>query len=118
MEGLIPLVYNKMKRNKIRRTYHCLSTSPTTAYGGDYNISDFYADPPQLPPPFPPTNKPTTFYTADDTPRHRRRNSMPDDFMTASKATDSSSPTPPIPGKQFVRFRSQRMFSCACVNVA
>uniref|UniRef100_A0A7N0TFJ5 Uncharacterized protein n=1 Tax=Kalanchoe fedtschenkoi TaxID=63787 RepID=A0A7N0TFJ5_KALFE len=81
MEGLIPLFYNKMKRNKIRRTYQCLSHSATTC---DYHIHE------RLPPP-------STLYA--DEARHRRRNSMPD----GDKAATGS--------KQFARFRSQRMMS-------
>ncbi|XP_021752304.1 uncharacterized protein LOC110717827 [Chenopodium quinoa] len=38
MEGLIPMVYKVIKRNKVRRQYRCLSVGAAQTY----NIADFY----------------------------------------------------------------------------
>ncbi|CAN6563857.1 hypothetical protein ACFX13_026454 [Malus domestica] len=52
MEGLIPMVYKAMKRNRTRRQYSCLSSSsslaaatpPVSGQTSNYNIADFYID--------------------------------------------------------------------------
>ncbi|KAG6664904.1 hypothetical protein CIPAW_02G125200 [Carya illinoinensis] len=38
MEGLIPMVYKAIKRNRVRRKYRCLSSGDAQSY----NIADFY----------------------------------------------------------------------------
>ncbi|XP_057527410.1 uncharacterized protein LOC130806378 isoform X1 [Amaranthus tricolor] len=40
MEGLIPMVFRAIKRNKIRSQYRCLSVGATQTY----NLADFYDD--------------------------------------------------------------------------
>ncbi|KAL9682882.1 hypothetical protein QQ045_014692 [Rhodiola kirilowii] len=109
MEGLIPLVLKKMKRNKIRRTYECLSDSAHNKISYNYNIDDFYANPPST----------TTTKVVLSGGRHRRHNSMPEDLVHYTKRVEESMSSPsPTGRKEFVRFRSRRMLSWACINVA
>ncbi|CAI9762923.1 unnamed protein product [Fraxinus pennsylvanica] len=109
MEGLIPLVFKSIKKNRIRRQYKCLSSGATERT--KYNIADFY------------TND-YTYYSKEyeygglsdpekisDFPaegggrhHHRRNHSVHVDLSAASE--DS------VKSKQLVRFRSLRMFSC------
>lgn len=45
MEGLIPMVFKAIKKNRTRRQYRCLSSSSSAAAAQiSYNISDFYVD--------------------------------------------------------------------------
>ncbi|XP_057470899.1 uncharacterized protein LOC130759728 [Actinidia eriantha] len=44
MEGLIPMVYKTLKRNKARWEYQCLSSSSGTADRCYSSISEFYAE--------------------------------------------------------------------------
>ncbi|KAF3451096.1 hypothetical protein FNV43_RR07185 [Rhamnella rubrinervis] len=45
MEGLIPMVFKAIKKNRTRRQYRCLSSSSSAAAAQiGYNISDFYVD--------------------------------------------------------------------------
>ncbi|KAJ7957143.1 RNA-binding protein [Quillaja saponaria] len=41
MEGLIPMVYRAIKKNKTRRKYRCLSTGAAQSYS---NIDDFHSE--------------------------------------------------------------------------
>ncbi|KAL9684668.1 hypothetical protein QQ045_022109 [Rhodiola kirilowii] len=107
MEGLIPMILKKMKRNNIRRNYQCLSQSPRYDFYAN-NSSDV-----PLPPPsrsiLDNSNESAAFYDG----RHRRRISMPEEFMKAEKGgaeLELDSCPPPMGSKQFVQFRSQRMF--------
>ncbi|XP_008243080.1 PREDICTED: uncharacterized protein LOC103341345 [Prunus mume] len=138
MEGLIPMVYKAMKRNRTRRQYSSLSSSLSSSASAaqtNYNIADFYIDPNQtnyvyVPPPPP---------AASSTPHdHHRRLSLDTifnvnnngGFSTVSAPVEhkSSSSTNNIingqviqhrrhksvsvsvsaPPKQLVRFRSHR----------
>ncbi|BFG40397.1 hypothetical protein CerSpe_266710 [Prunus speciosa] len=144
MEGLIPMVYKAMKRNRTRRQYSSLSSSlSSSAAQTNYNIADFYIDPNQtnyvyVPPP------PAA---ASSTPHdHHRRLSLDTIFnvnnnggfstVSAPLEHKSSSSTNNIingqviqhrrhksvsvsaPPKQLVRFRShRRIFSCMTCGV-
>ncbi|KAK2641624.1 hypothetical protein Ddye_023387 [Dipteronia dyeriana] len=100
MEGLIPMVFKAIKKNKTRRQYECLSSGASQSY----NIADFYVNT-------------TTRHSADKveeryaTP-HRRHKSVGDFYVGySSSANGGGVGSPPVPQK-LVRFRSQRMFSC------
>ncbi|KAK3204525.1 hypothetical protein Dsin_018571 [Dipteronia sinensis] len=101
MEGLIPMVFKAIKKNKTRRQYECLSSGAPQSY----NIADFYVNT-------------TTIHSADKAEEryathHRRHKSVGDFYVGYSSSANGGgvgSP-PPVPQK-LVRFRSQRMFSC------
>ncbi|TXG72970.1 hypothetical protein EZV62_001549 [Acer yangbiense] len=104
MEGLIPMVFKAIKKNKTRRQYECLSSGASQSY----NIADFYVN-----------TTTTTTHSADKVDQqryatqHRRHKSVGDFYVGYSSSANGGgvgSP-PPVPQK-LVRFRSQRMFSC------
>ncbi|KAL1557182.1 hypothetical protein AAHA92_12702 [Salvia divinorum] len=94
MEGLIPVVYRSLKRNKIRRRYECLSSGAAHAY----NIKDFdYQDQDQ------------DHNGRDDhlhRPQNRRCSSVKVDRTKSFAAVDDA-----YEPKRLVRFRSYRMVS-------
>ncbi|OIT01950.1 PREDICTED: uncharacterized protein LOC109227747 [Nicotiana attenuata] len=98
MEGLIPLVYKSIKRNKTLRKYESLSS----AGANSYNIEDFYPNESYL-------------VAADgggaENYRHRRTQS----FHVKYDGGLNSVSTPK--DKQLVRFTSHRMFSCVTGGV-
>ncbi|KAF8402433.1 hypothetical protein HHK36_013389 [Tetracentron sinense] len=111
MEGLIPIVYKAIKRNKTRRKYKCLSSGATQTY----NIPDFYITghtPMTLTPPPPPPEKVSRFHGEGN--NHRRHKSVEEfsggGFFSPEKA--------PRLSKEAVGFRSHRMFSFSCINGA
>ncbi|XP_047978554.1 uncharacterized protein LOC125220428 [Salvia hispanica] len=95
MEGLIPVVYRSLKRNKIRRRYECLSSGAAHAY----NIKDFdYHDQDHI------------HDRRDDHldgGRNRRCSSLKVDHTRSFDAVDDA-----CEPKRLVRFRSYRMVSC------
>lgn len=120
MEGLIPMVFKAIKKNRIRRQYTSLSSPSSselaalkTHYETSYNLSssDFYRE--------------TT--TVDNMGGHRRHKSLSSDFAFGAVSSKADyrqyhdedhmghawppSPSPPPP-RQLVRFRSHRIFSC------
>ncbi|OAY59164.1 uncharacterized protein LOC110627958 [Manihot esculenta] len=102
MEGLIPLVYKALKKNKTRRQYECLSSGAALGY----NPADFYINDAEL-------NLIKTSSVSTENGNnaerkfHRRFYSVED--LSATAAAVAPSP----PRKQLVRFRShRRMFSC------
>ncbi|CAA2957795.1 uncharacterized protein LOC111396708 [Olea europaea var. sylvestris] len=109
MEGLIPMVFKSIKKNRIRKQYKCLSSGATDK--SQYNIADFYTNDYSyyskqyeyggLPEP----EKISDFRADGGGGHHHRRNhSIHVDYSAASE--DS------VKSKQLVRFRSLRMFSC------
>ncbi|KAI5320886.1 hypothetical protein L3X38_040594 [Prunus dulcis] len=144
MEGLIPMVYKAMKRNRTRRQYSSLASSASAAQT-NYNIADFYIDPNQTNYVYVPPPPPAASSTLHD---HHRRLSLDTifnvnnngGFSTVSAPVEhkSSSSTNNIingqviqhrrhksvsvsvsaPPKQLVRFRShRRIFSCMTCGV-
>ncbi|XVE97186.1 hypothetical protein REPUB_Repub02eG0289700 [Reevesia pubescens] len=103
MEGLIPLVYRTLKKNKTRRQYECLSSGAAETY----NITDFYVNGESQSHVY---IKPSTA-EKNNTERngHRRHMSM-GDFPSVDDIKTPASPTPAVP--KLMRFRSHRMFSC------
>lgn len=104
MEGLIPMMFRAIQKNRTRRQYECLSSGASETY----NIADFYANG-QNPPVYMNTyaaEEAEDKYTASC--RHRRHNSVGGDMYKNDHFVGSSSPVP----RKLVRFRSQRMFSC------
>ncbi|XP_017976357.1 PREDICTED: uncharacterized protein LOC18597397 [Theobroma cacao] len=108
MEGLIPLVYRTLKKNKTRRQYQCLSSGAAQTY----NIADFDVDG-QSPVYMKPSTAEKSCGLKTQRNGHRRHVSMGDFSMGYSSADGmktGASPTPPAP--KLKRFRSHRMFSC------
>ncbi|KAK7350750.1 hypothetical protein VNO77_09673 [Canavalia gladiata] len=110
MEGLLPLVYKAIKKNRTRRQYECLSSGTSLSY--NINMAEIY---PQtqghvLPNQTPPTQK-VPRHHADHKIGHRRHKSVGDfatGFHSPQVRTGPASPS----SNKLVRFRSQRMFSC------
>lgn len=123
MDGLIPLVYKAIKRNKTRRHYKVLLPSDTTQ---NFNIADFYVDGyvPQY------SNDQMVDHRHS---HHRRYKSTGDVFTDYAYSYPSSSSMKSIPETsggghggggsgsvsplqkpkpELLRFRSHRMFSC------
>ncbi|KAG2722359.1 hypothetical protein I3760_02G124900 [Carya illinoinensis] len=106
MEGLIPMVYKAIKRNRVRRKYRCLSSGDAQSY----NIADFYI------------NDQSHVYTLPSTQKiggglhierngHRRHSSVGDYGVGFSPPEGKRMESAPAP-KGLVRFRSHRLFSC------
>ncbi|XVF81074.1 hypothetical protein PTKIN_Ptkin15bG0127200 [Pterospermum kingtungense] len=114
MEGLIPLVYKTLKKNKTHRQYECLSSGAAQSYGvadsyvNGQNHSHVYSIPDS-------TGEKNMDYLKNITGRngHRRHKSM-GDFSMGCTSVDSmksdASPTPAVP--KLMKFRSHKMFSC------
>jgi hypothetical protein len=103
MEGLLPLVFKAIKKNKTKRHYECISL------GGTYNISMAEIQPIQHKNPISSDN-----FNSNG---HRRYKSIDDSnfdngLQFSQNTTGSVSPSS---SKQLVRFRSHRMFS-SCIN--
>lgn len=106
MEGLIPLIYKSLKKNKTRRRYECLSSGSAQTY----NIEDFYTkddnDAGCL------SRDKYLVPDGDGVPglhgtRHRRYNSIHVDHVSSfARKEDEYMP------KQLVRFRSHKLLSC------
>ncbi|KAK7282158.1 hypothetical protein RIF29_10742 [Crotalaria pallida] len=105
MEGLLPLVYKVIKKNRIRRHYECLSSGD--AISNNISMVEMH----------PQTHQGHVYdenqaFEGDKVGHHRRYKSVPDfghGFHSPQMRTggdDSSS------SNQLVRFGSQRMFSC------
>ncbi|EEF29037.1 uncharacterized protein LOC8261699 [Ricinus communis] len=108
MEGLLPLVYKAIKRNRTRRQYECLSSGAAFAY----NPADFYISDAETT-----YTKPSSIIMEKNnagtgrSKLHRRSYSSVEDLsVTGSSRRRTAGASPPR--KQLVRFRSQRMFSC------
>ncbi|KAG6668870.1 hypothetical protein CIPAW_01G202100 [Carya illinoinensis] len=110
MEGLIPMVFKVIKRNRVRREYRSLSSG--SAQG--YNIADFCT-----------SDQISHVYTMPSTQKiddgfnterngHRRYNSVGNYGVEFTLPEDKrmEAAAPPAGPNQLVRFRSHRMFSC------
>ncbi|KAL5735185.1 hypothetical protein ACOSP7_033046 [Xanthoceras sorbifolium] len=116
MEGLIPMVFKAIKKIKTRRQYECLSSGASQSY----NIADFYVN----------AQNPIymNMHSAEKVEQRynhlRRHKSVGGSYVgysspagndhreNGSRGGGGASPPPPPVPKKFVRFRSQRMFSC------
>ncbi|XP_004503031.1 uncharacterized protein [Cicer arietinum] len=98
MEGLLPLVYKAIKKNRTRRQYECLSSGTAS-----YNISmaEIYSQ--------------NQITSENNNIGHRRYKSVgagshfANGFQFSQTTNGSVSPSS---SKQLVRFRSHRIFSC------
>ncbi|KAE9604216.1 hypothetical protein Lalb_Chr11g0068971 [Lupinus albus] len=104
MEGLLPIVYKAIKKNRTRRHYECLSSRDNAL---SYNIS--------MAEMYPQTQghvfENQTSKTTQKVIGHRRYQSVPDftnGFSSPQMRNDADSPSL----KQLVKFKSQRIFSC------
>ncbi|KAI3459881.1 hypothetical protein Pfo_016544 [Paulownia fortunei] len=109
MEGLLPMVYKSLKKNKTRRQYECLSSGAAQTY----NIEDFYTKDGDgddghdyL------SRKQYLMPEADSVlglrgAHHSRYNSVNVDHLRSFAPEDDA-----YKPKQLVRFRSHRMFTC------
>ncbi|OIV98144.1 hypothetical protein TanjilG_12180 [Lupinus angustifolius] len=101
MEGLLPIVYKAIKKNRTRRHYECLSSGDNAL---TYNISmaEMY---PQTQGHVFENQTPKTTHKVG----HRRSQSVPD-FTNglAQMRNDADSPS----SKQVLKFKSQRICSC------
>ncbi|AES72978.1 uncharacterized protein [Medicago truncatula] len=95
MEGLLPLVYKAIKKNRTRRQYEVISL------GGSYNISMAEIHPQ--------TQQPAS---DDYNIGHRRHKSVGDSFGNGFQFHDQTTTGSVSPSKKLVRFSSHRMFSC------
>ncbi|KAA0032399.1 uncharacterized protein E5676_scaffold1159G00090 [Cucumis melo var. makuwa] len=106
MDGLIPMFYRAMKKNRRRRQYTVLSTKAESESEGEaaslsFNIADFYVDPPSI---------------KSEGRGYRRYNSYggstPQEWRRSGVAAGKSRSHGQPPEQQLVRFRSQRILSC------
>ncbi|XP_061376131.1 uncharacterized protein LOC133318167 [Gastrolobium bilobum] len=109
MEGLLPLVYKAIKKNKTRRQYECLSSGTALSY--NISMAEIYPQTQgyalQNETPIPTQKVPHHHHDAEKV-GHRRYKSVGDfgNGFQSPEIFDSTS------SKQLVRIRSQRMFSC------
>lgn len=112
MDGLIPMVFKAIKKNKTRRQYECLSSGAAQSYNAaDFN-SNIIA------------HQNSMYVTRSGEKMepghgHRRHKSVGDFYAGYSAANGGGfggggggGGSPPPRAKQLVRFRSHRMFSC------
>ncbi|KAE9602725.1 hypothetical protein Lalb_Chr12g0202631 [Lupinus albus] len=103
MEGLLPMVYKAIKKNKIRRKYECLSSSGASKSYNTNMTEMIYIQTQDRS-----YQNYSTQNVANDHAQksisYRRYNSVRD----FSNGFSSS----PHDSKQLMRFRSHRMFSC------
>ncbi|KAK9287591.1 hypothetical protein L1049_016026 [Liquidambar formosana] len=104
MEGLIPLVYRKVRRKKTRRQYECLSSGTAQSF----NVEDFYIND-ESPVYMRPSTEKIGGLHAERNGGHRRHKSVGNYSGSAEDMVKGASPPRP---KQMVRFRSHRMLSC------
>ncbi|GKU92303.1 hypothetical protein SLEP1_g6050 [Rubroshorea leprosula] len=103
MEGLIPMVFKAIKKNRTRRQYQCLSTVAAQTY----NIADFYMDG-HSPVYLASSAEKAGSIHPEGSSHHRRYKSVSNfSSMDCSRAGAS-----PEMGKKLVRFRSHKIFSC------
>ncbi|XP_027339105.1 uncharacterized protein LOC113852905 [Abrus precatorius] len=110
MEGLLPLFYKAIKKNKTRRQYECLSSGAALSY--NISMAEIYPQTQDhaLQNHTPHTQKVPRHY-ADHKMGHRRYNSVGNfgvGFQSPQMRAGVGSPS----STKLVRFRSQRMFSC------
>ncbi|TKY73729.1 hypothetical protein E2542_SST02485 [Spatholobus suberectus] len=109
MEGLLPLVYKAIKKNRTRRQYECLSSGAALSY--NISMAEMY---PQTQEHVLQNQTPTQKVPhrhEDHKIGHRRHKSVGDfgnGFQSPQMRTGVDSPS----SNKLVRFRSQRMFSC------
>ena len=114
MEGLIPLVYKSLKKNKTRRQYECLSSGVAQSY----NIADFYVNGQShshgfMKPNSTGENNIGGLNNITERNGHRRHMSM-GDFSMGYSSVDGMKPgaSPTLAVPKLMRFRSHRMISC------
>lgn len=113
MEGLLPLVYKAIKRNRTRRQYECLSSGGSAAaIPLGYNISMV-----EIHPQIRQNEVPHHELSRNHSERvgHRRYKSVGDfgnGFQQSPIRTGAAASPPSSSKQQLVRFRSHRMFSC------
>uniref|UniRef100_A0A2P2QTH2 Uncharacterized protein MANES_01G009800 n=1 Tax=Rhizophora mucronata TaxID=61149 RepID=A0A2P2QTH2_RHIMU len=120
MDGLIPLVYKSIKKNKIRRQYEFLSSGSAQTQSYNVSVSDFYSITHRHQHPtsgselhvIKPSagsndyhNNKIVVDAIAEAKLHRRHMSVED--LSAAMASGDYPPR-----KKLVRFHSQRMFSC------
>ncbi|KAJ0092608.1 hypothetical protein Patl1_27053 [Pistacia atlantica] len=103
MEGLIPMVFKALKKNRVRSQYECLS-SKTPAQS--YNIADFYNSVYH-------NEHSSNYEKVEESSHHRRHKSVGDFYSNGGgiHGGDGNGGSPRV-AKQLVRFGSHRMFSC------
>ncbi|KAI4343531.1 hypothetical protein L6164_010869 [Bauhinia variegata] len=106
MEGLLPLFYRAIKKNRTRRQYECLSSGTAP----NYEMAEFFPQSQSFVRQTTSTQIVTDLYTEKN--GHRRNKSVGDfayGFSSPQQiGRNAASPTP----KHLVRFRSQKMLSC------
>ncbi|KAJ8755392.1 hypothetical protein K2173_019190 [Erythroxylum novogranatense] len=113
MDGLIPMVYRAIKKNKVRRKYEFLSSESAQSY----NISDFLVSSDHMVSAnhqldINPSPAAQNHAVPLDRKFHRRHMSVDDFTYGDYKRSRTVMGAAPSPQKQLVRFRSHRMFSC------
>ncbi|XP_047172405.1 uncharacterized protein LOC124840397 [Vigna umbellata] len=111
MEGLLPLVFKAIKRNKTRSQYECLSSGSALNY--NISMAEMYPQTQdQILRNQTPTNKVFHRHHEDlHKYAHRRHNSV-GHFGNGFQSTQMRTGVVSTPSNKLVRFRSQRMFSC------
>ncbi|KAF7840205.1 uncharacterized protein G2W53_008687 [Senna tora] len=121
MDGLLPMVYKAMKKNRTRREYQRLPSGAASHNIPLINMSEIYPQSTeshvyQYEAPYNySTQRVIEFYEDNNQSRHphRRPKSVGDfGFGFSSSSLRRQSTTRAAPKQQLVRFRSQRMFSC------
>ncbi|CAJ1974727.1 unnamed protein product, partial [Sphenostylis stenocarpa] len=108
MEGLLPLVFRAIKRNKTRSQYECLSSGSALSY--NISMAEMYPQTQDhvLRNQTPPTQK--VFHHEDHNFGHRRHNSV-GDLSNGFQSTQMKTGVDSSSSNKLVRFRSQRLFS-------
>ncbi|KAF8369415.1 hypothetical protein HHK36_032574 [Tetracentron sinense] len=98
MEGIIPIVYKALKRNKTRRNYESLSSGAAQSF----NVA-YWTPPPEK------MAMAAGFGGESNGNGHRRRKSVGERFFSSEKTISIEGPRF---SREVVGFRSQRLFSC------
>ncbi|KAJ8773878.1 hypothetical protein K2173_009309 [Erythroxylum novogranatense] len=105
MDGLIPMVFKAMKKNKVRRDYQFLSSGSAQSYKN----SDFHVNSDQLY--TNPSQSAENYTVADRKFQHRHLSVEEFTYGDYKRSRSTVMGASSSPQNQLVRFRSQRMFS-------
>ncbi|PON57980.1 hypothetical protein TorRG33x02_292400 [Trema orientale] len=118
MEGLLPMVYKSIKKNKTRRQYEHLSSGVAQSYSiSDFYVTDHHGGIMN----YSSSSSSISATTTKSTSSHHRRHNSVGEYAFGSFSTpagrDITAATPPKRAA-LVRFRSHRMFMFSCVGGA
>lgn len=112
MEGLLPMVYKSIKKNRTRRQYQYLSSSSAATAQSYNDIPDFCNNNNHQEKLQYGNNIDQGFFVTVEGMTHRRRNSIQVDYLGRHFSPDHHAAAAANNSRKLVRFSSHRFFSC------